>query len=289
MANYPQIDDCSGVWKLKDVNDAVMGGYWRVGGTRALFGGGNQGDSNVIDFITIVSTGDAADFGDLTTGGEAAGGFGSHTRAFFLISASPSNAIDFVNINTTGKHEINFNIPAATAETEYHVFLIAKGDTTINSSIPTDPTFLITQYPNPVLTIKASPGDHVNKYTIRDHNNVTSSLGGSSSTTYTGRPNRTSTQLKDIRSIKKKVEISYLLDLHVGGERFTAITKPTLSTWTNTDHLLNGGTVVDIHSFTNTALNTNDTITLTATVDIVKWGSRDVTIDLDLSDVLTIT
>jgi len=65
MANYPQIDDCSGVWKLKDVNDAVMGGYWRVGGTRALFGGGNQGDSNVIDFITIVSTGDAADFGDL--------------------------------------------------------------------------------------------------------------------------------------------------------------------------------------------------------------------------------
>ena len=54
MANYPQIDDCSGVWKLKDVNDAVMGGYWRVGGTRALFGGGNQGDSNVIDFITIV-------------------------------------------------------------------------------------------------------------------------------------------------------------------------------------------------------------------------------------------
>ena len=47
--------------------------------------------------------------------------------------------------------------------------------------------------------------------------------------------------------------------------------------------------MVDIHSFTNTALNTNDTITLTATVDIVKWGSRDVTIDLDLSDVLTIT
>ena len=98
MANYPQIDDCSGIWKLKDVNDAVMGGYWRVGGTRALFGGGNQGESDVIDFITIVSTGDAADFGDLTPGGESSGGFGSHTRAFFLISASPSNAIDFVNI-----------------------------------------------------------------------------------------------------------------------------------------------------------------------------------------------
>ena len=29
MANYPQLDDLVGVWKLKDVNDAVMGGYWR--------------------------------------------------------------------------------------------------------------------------------------------------------------------------------------------------------------------------------------------------------------------
>ena len=29
MANYPQLDDQVGVWKLKEVNDAVMGGYWR--------------------------------------------------------------------------------------------------------------------------------------------------------------------------------------------------------------------------------------------------------------------
>ena len=29
MANYPQLDDQVGVWKLKDVNSAVMGGYWR--------------------------------------------------------------------------------------------------------------------------------------------------------------------------------------------------------------------------------------------------------------------
>ena len=53
MANYPQLDDQVGVWKLKEVNNAVMGGYWReasgsVG--RALFGGGfNPGYSNVIE------------------------------------------------------------------------------------------------------------------------------------------------------------------------------------------------------------------------------------------------
>jgi len=44
MANYPQLDDCSGVWKLKDVNDAVSGGYWRaVGGSRFVIGGGFLG------------------------------------------------------------------------------------------------------------------------------------------------------------------------------------------------------------------------------------------------------
>ena len=42
MANYPQLDDQVGVWKLKDVNSAVMGGYWRNGGSRALFGGGDK-------------------------------------------------------------------------------------------------------------------------------------------------------------------------------------------------------------------------------------------------------
>ena len=34
MAYYPQLDDCSGVWTLKEVNDAVMGGYWREAGSR---------------------------------------------------------------------------------------------------------------------------------------------------------------------------------------------------------------------------------------------------------------
>ena len=64
MANYPQLDDQVGVWKLKDVNSAVMGGYWRTVGSRALSMGGNE--SNTIDFITMASTGNATDFGDLT-------------------------------------------------------------------------------------------------------------------------------------------------------------------------------------------------------------------------------
>ena len=37
MANYPQLDDCSGVWTLKQVHDAVAGGYWRLAGAIGLF------------------------------------------------------------------------------------------------------------------------------------------------------------------------------------------------------------------------------------------------------------
>ena len=55
MANYPQLDDCSGVWTLKEVNDAVMGGYWREAGSRGVFQlGYSPSISNTIDYVTIV-------------------------------------------------------------------------------------------------------------------------------------------------------------------------------------------------------------------------------------------
>ena len=61
MANYPQLDDQVGVWKLKEVNDAVMGGYWRVLSSpvgRALYGGGFSPDySTVIQQFQIESSG----------------------------------------------------------------------------------------------------------------------------------------------------------------------------------------------------------------------------------------
>ena len=37
MANYPQLDNASGVWNLREVYDAVMGGYWPNANSRGLF------------------------------------------------------------------------------------------------------------------------------------------------------------------------------------------------------------------------------------------------------------
>ena len=58
MANYPQLDDQVGVWKLKDVNSAVMGGYWRNGGSIGVWGGGGTPTAQTtLDFNIISTTG----------------------------------------------------------------------------------------------------------------------------------------------------------------------------------------------------------------------------------------
>ena len=85
MANYPQLDDCVGVWTLKEVNDAVMGGYWREAGSRGIFSGGRDSpnDINIIDFVTIATAGNASDFGDHTSGKRYLSGCSSFIRGIF--------------------------------------------------------------------------------------------------------------------------------------------------------------------------------------------------------------
>ena len=100
MANYPQLDDQVGVWKLKDVNSAVMGGYWRTVGSRALSMGGNE--ANTIDFITMASTGNATDFGNSTTATVYAAGAASETRGLRLAGVNGTNVIDYMTIANTG-------------------------------------------------------------------------------------------------------------------------------------------------------------------------------------------
>ena len=77
--------------------------------TRGIICGGSaQGSpyfsSNVIDFFTIATTGNASDFGDATTARKfMGGGRSSTTRALFCGGDTPdTNAIDFVTIATTG-------------------------------------------------------------------------------------------------------------------------------------------------------------------------------------------
>ena len=73
--------------------------------TRACFGGGQD---NTIEFVTIATTGNASDFGDLISGTtEKPAGTSSSTRGLFICGESqPSgtriNTIQFITIASTG-------------------------------------------------------------------------------------------------------------------------------------------------------------------------------------------
>ena len=82
--------------------------------TRGIFAGGYDGPSpangvNTMEFITIASTGDAVDFGDLFTGRYSGGGASSETRAVFAGGADGpatpgdmKDVMDYVTISSKG-------------------------------------------------------------------------------------------------------------------------------------------------------------------------------------------
>ena len=76
--------------------------------TRGVFAGGVGASPfprvNTIDFITIATTGDSTDFGDLTVAGDGVGACSNTLRGVFGGRTTPSkvNTIDYVEIATTG-------------------------------------------------------------------------------------------------------------------------------------------------------------------------------------------
>ena len=75
----------------------------QTGGTRGLTGGGQSpSNTNVINFITIASTGNATDFGDRTVSVEQLTGTSDPTRGLFAGGNPYTDVIDFVEIATTG-------------------------------------------------------------------------------------------------------------------------------------------------------------------------------------------
>jgi hypothetical protein len=75
--------------------------------TRGLIGGGYRGTGfndnyNVIEYITIASTGDATDFGDLANATRQLGSCSSPTRGIFAGGTGAGSAIYYVTIASTG-------------------------------------------------------------------------------------------------------------------------------------------------------------------------------------------
>ena len=67
-------------------------------------GGKTPSNINTIQYITIASTGNATDFGDLTVARALPGGASNSTRGIFAGGEAPSisNIIDYITIASTG-------------------------------------------------------------------------------------------------------------------------------------------------------------------------------------------
>ena len=106
--SYPKRHTTGGVWKVTNVaKNLLTKGTWPGGGTpgtRGIFSGGAPGPYNIIDYVTISTAGDAADFGDLSATMAYLGpGPSSFTRGIVVSGGSPaSNVIEYVTMASTG-------------------------------------------------------------------------------------------------------------------------------------------------------------------------------------------
>ena len=73
----------------------------RGGRGRGIAGGGSPG-SNTIAFVTIATTGNAEDFGDLSNGTNNSCGCAGFTRGVFMGGNPGLNNIDYVTISSQG-------------------------------------------------------------------------------------------------------------------------------------------------------------------------------------------
>lgn len=71
-------------------------------GDRGLTAGGEVAGTNVIDYVTIATTGNATDFGDLTVSRGRTADCSDGTRALFGGGYNKTNVIDYVTVQTIG-------------------------------------------------------------------------------------------------------------------------------------------------------------------------------------------
>ena len=110
MIDYVIISSSGGVSDWGDLTAARQTQAGASNSTRGLYGGGRDaGNSaigiNIIEFVTIATTGTSNSFGNLLTQRMAVGGLNSSTRVLFCggySTPAKSNIIEYVEIATTG-------------------------------------------------------------------------------------------------------------------------------------------------------------------------------------------
>ena len=103
------------VWAINDYGNGPLSAAtssFSPAAPRGVSGGGYDGStSNVIQYITISSTGNATDFGDLTVARLHGAGAASSTRGVFTGGTFGGTTIDYVTVSSTG-NATDFGDPA---------------------------------------------------------------------------------------------------------------------------------------------------------------------------------
>jgi hypothetical protein len=164
----------------------------------------------------------------------------------------------------------------------------------------------ITQYTNPNITFRVSMDNDLGGHTQTI--TYATAVGGVQINTshpydyykYEGRPNEEGERYEKSNVVINKFRFCFYVSTNgVFGFR-PGVTVPVFnrishiddggeSFWTNTNPDLNGGTKVVIKDIINSIGGGNTMYLFCADVEIVNWGTKDVVMELDLDDVLTIT
>ena len=107
MANsYPRRDQARGIWKINQITKNIkdQGTYPQAGGAGKGFSAGNNNSPYIaIDVVTIKTTGNATDFGDLiSSGSNSTSCRGNATRVIFVGGSPASNIIQYITPTSSG-------------------------------------------------------------------------------------------------------------------------------------------------------------------------------------------
>ena len=202
---------------------------------------------------------------------------------------SSTTIITVDTVNSTTRITVSDDITIAAKQTVrfkrdrfYSISTIPELTSTLSSTIPdTDPHYKLSQYrDDSVITIKHSPAAD---FAVTHHNGSATSLsdGVDFDLTY---PQKS--------AIQEFTKVELTLDM-ASSPTFTAVKIPiydhsdqTASDWTNSVSSENGGSIVDFSRFKWGATGSG-TIKMTYWFKVVKWGTKNVTLELNLDDVIT--
>ena len=174
----------------------------------------------------------------------------------------------------------------------YSVDVLPDSSSTIGSNIPSSLTYKLYQYIDPIITLRHSSA--TTEFTITHNNGVATGLGRGDEYDIktTGKANSYAYTYGKRKHINQEIKVSLTIANHdTAGTNFTAISAPfktsTDSNWSNHNPIENGGTDFKIRDVSASGVGT-DTATVAYTIQFIKWGDKDITIDLNLDNILTI-